>query len=89
MQEQFGIPESADGIFGLAMNNTPRGFNMPSAFNLGDLYLDELRTLGYITEASFSTHFTSSSSDESFVDFGPYREEVMSSLDDYVEIVIE
>ena len=62
---------------------------MPSAFNLGDLYLDELRTLGYITEASFSTHFTSSSSDESFVDFGPYREEVMSSLDDYVEIEIE
>ena len=44
---------------GLAMGNLPRGFNMPSTFDLGELYLDELRIRGYITEASFSTHFSS------------------------------
>ena len=62
---------------------------MPRGFDVGDLYLKELRALGYITEQSFSTNFVGKDG-ESFVDFGPYRDLAMSSLEeDYVELKIE
>ena len=61
---------------------------MPRNFDIPVLYLQDLRQLGYISEQSFSTNF-SGKDGESFVDFGPYRDLSMSSLEDYVELKVE
>ena len=60
---------------------------MPGYFTVSELYIDLLRVMGYISETSFSTHFTSNASN-SFIEFGPYKETNMSSIDEYVEIPI-
>jgi len=83
--DQFGIPPETDGIMGLAQGRTPRGFNIPSDFEVGPLFLDTLSFAQHITEKAFSTRF-SGTFGESFVDFGPYREEEMSSIGELVEI---
>ena len=83
--EQFGIPEETDGILGLAQGRRPRGFNLPDDFEVSPLFLATLNFAQHITEKSFSTRF-SGPFGESFVDFGPGREEEMSSLGEQVEI---
>ena len=79
VSDQTGIPDDADGIFGLAQGEFPRGFNMPKYYNVGELYLTYLRFLGHIREKSFSTHFTGENG-YSWVDFGPQDESAMSSI---------
>lgn len=86
--DQFGIPFDADGILGLAQGNTPRGgFNLPGDFQIAPLFLDTLEFANHIFEKSFSTRFTGRFGD-SYVDFGPYREDVMADISEYVEIPI-
>ena len=59
ISEQYGIPDEVDGIWGLAMGYSSIGMNaIERGYNQGDLFLDEIRLLGHITETSFSTHFT-------------------------------
>ena len=60
---------------------------MPSYYTVHEPYLDLLRVMGYISEKSFSTHFTGFK-DNSFIEFGPYEEIYMSSIDEYVEIPV-
>ena len=60
---------------------------MPGSFTVSELYLDVLQLMGYISEKSFSTHLTGFSGD-SFIEFGPYKESHMSSIEEYVEIPV-
>lgn len=85
VSDQFGIPAETDGILGLAQGKQPRGFNVPEDFEVGPLFLDTLDFAQHITEKAFSTRF-SDTFGESFVDFGPYREEEMSNIDEMVDI---
>ena len=61
---------------------------MPDDYEVGPLYLDILDKAQWITEKAFTTRFTDIDGD-SWVDFGPYREEEMSSIDEYVEIPVD
>ena len=88
VSDQHGIPDEADGILGLALGDNPQGFNMPGYYTVSELYLDLLRVMGYISEKSFSTHFTGFE-DNSFIEFSPFKETNMSSIDEYVEIPVE
>lgn len=83
--EQFGIQKEVDGILGLAQGRRPRGFNVPEDYEVGPLFLDTLSFAQHITEKAFSTRF-SGTFGESFIDFGPPREEEMSSIGELVEI---
>ena len=85
ISDQFGIPDEADGILGLAQGKRPRGFNMEDDFEVGPLFVDIFATAQHITEKAFSTRF-SGPFGNSFVDFGPQREEEMSSIGELVEI---
>ena len=87
VSDQHGIPDEADGILGLTLGGNTQGFNMPGYYTVSELYLDLLRVMGYISEKSFSTHFTGLSGN-SFIEFGPYKETYMSSIDEYVEIPV-
>ena len=87
VSEQFGIPEDADGILGLAQGKTPRVSYLPEDYKVGPLILDVLMQAGHITEKAFSTSFTGRFG-QSFVDFGPPREEEMSSKAEFVEIPV-
>ena len=60
---------------------------LPEDFEIGPLYLDNLKRAQHITEKAFSTHF-SGRFGESYVDFGPARASAMSSVDDFVEIEV-
>ena len=60
---------------------------MPRGFDIGELYLDKLQSIGQITEKSFSTHFTGLEGD-SFVDFGPYQESSMWDKNFLVELPV-
>ena len=78
ISDQFGIPEEADGILGLAQGRRPRGFNIEDDFEVGPIIVDVFARAQHITEKAFSTRF-SGRFGQSFVDFGPQREEEMSS----------
>ena len=71
--DQFGLPSEIDGILGLALGEKNEA---PLDFKLGPLFLDRLYEEGNITQKSFSTHF-SSIEGNSFVDFGPPRDNHM------------
>ena len=43
IEDQLGIPETSDGILGMAMGYSPKGFNMIASFDLGSLFLKEMR----------------------------------------------
>ena len=88
VSDQYGIPSDADGILGLTQGKEPRsGFNLPSDFEVAPLFLDNLEYAYHIFEKSFSTRFTGRFG-QSFVDFGPYRAEEMSDVNDFVEIPV-
>ena len=40
ISDQFGIPEEADGILGLAQGRRPRGFNIQDDFEVGPIIVD-------------------------------------------------
>lgn len=86
--EQSGIPSEVDGIVGLALGGTPRGFNMPSYYKLGYLYLDFLRVLGHVEQKTFSTSFAGAQG-ESFIDFGPEDKKAMSDISEQVAIPVK
>lgn len=88
VSEQFGIPESSDGILGLAQGYAPKGFNMPNDYERAQPYfIDVLFEAQYIVEKSFSTYFAGRFGD-SFVDFGPAQKQEMSDPAEYVEIKV-
>ena len=58
---------------------------MADDFEVGPLFVDIFATAQHITEKAFSTRF-SGPFGESFVDFGPQREEEMSSIGELVDI---
>lgn len=87
IEDQFGIDDELDGILGLAQGFSPRGFNLPKSYDSGPLFLDYLRIAEHITEKAFSTRFTGRFGDN-FVDFGPAKEDEMSSIEDYVTIPV-
>lgn len=58
LSDQFGIPEDADGILGLAQGESPfHNTDVPINYNVGALLIDDLRLLGHISQKSFSTRF--------------------------------
>lgn len=71
----------------MAQGLPPRGIALPSDYEVGPLFLDVLNAAQHITEKAFSTRFTGPFG-ESFVDFGPAREDEMSSIDEYIEIKV-
>lgn len=71
---------------GLAQGRRPRGIAITDEeFEVGPIIVDVFSQAQHITEKSFSTRFTGQFG-ESFVDFGPQREEEMSSIGENVEI---
>ena len=70
---------------GLAQGRRPRGFNIAEDFEVGPIIVDVFSQAQHITEKAFSTRLSGPFGD-SFVDFGPEREEEMSSKGEQVEI---
>ena len=75
MTDQHGLSPEIDGVLGLTLGG--KMADTPTDFKVGPLFLEKLYEEGNITQKAFSTHF-STVEGNSFVDFGPPKEQNMN-----------
>merc|ERR1712228_898202 len=72
------MPEEINAIMGLTLGGRPLGTILPTDYSVASSPLDQFINAGHITgDKQFSTNFASAGYN-SFIDFGPFREDNMS-----------